>query len=233
MSKIAIVAALEREVAPLVRNWKLQLLHLGGYSGPRYRLYENGESALICSGIGPEAARRVATTVIQELRAQRVVSVGFAGALDPGLKVGDVLEPSIVINGKDGSRTDIGSGKAILVSAVAVAGQDQKRKLREAYAADIVDMEAAGVAQSAQAAGIEFSALKAISDVADFAMPPMEEFVGEDGRFDTSRFVLHVAVRPRLWAATMALGRNSRIASEALCDELPNYLERIATTQNV
>jgi hypothetical protein len=155
------------------------------------------------------------------------------GALDPDLKVGDLVEPRLVINRKDGSRIDTGSGKGTLISAVAVAGKDQKRKLREAYAADTVDMEAAAVAQSAQAAGIEFSALKVISDAADFNMPPMEKFVGDDGKFYKSGFVLHIAFRPQLWGATLALARNSKIASEALCAEIPKYLDRIATTLNV
>ena len=54
----------------------------------------------------------------------------------------------------------------------------RRQRLAQAYAADAVDMEAAAVAQAAQAHGIEFGALKAISDMPRILrMPPVEKFV--------------------------------------------------------
>jgi len=226
MSRIAIIAAMEREVGPLIRNWKVRTLYQSGHAPPRYRLFEKGDAALICGGMGPEAARRAATVMIQEVAPRRVVSVGFVGALDPALKVADVLEPNIVINAKDGSRTETGSGQGTLVSYAYVAGESQKRKLREAYGAAVVDMEAAAVAQAAQARGIQFGVLKAVSDEAEFPLPPMGDFLGEDGRFYSSRFALYVALRPRLWGATIALARNGVKASRALCAAIEEYLRR-------
>ena len=43
------------------------------------------------------------------------------------------------------------------------------------------------------------SAVKAISDESDFVMPPMDEFIAEDGAFRTESFVLFAALRPWLW----------------------------------
>ena len=48
--KIAIIAAMEREVWPLVRNWKVRAIEQGG--GRYQRVFENGEAVLICGGIG-------------------------------------------------------------------------------------------------------------------------------------------------------------------------------------
>ena len=221
--RIAIVAAMEREVAPLIRGWKVREV---ARDGRRYRLFESGDTVLICGGIGTQAARRAAEAVIEEVRPARVVSVGFAGALDSKMKVGDVIEPRVVVNSADSSRTDKGSGQGTLVSFGSVAGQEQKRRLGEAYAADAVDMEAAAVAQAAQAHEIEFGALKAISDATDFAMPSTERFVSSDGEFRTVGFVLHVAVRPWLWGSTISLARNSAKASRTLCAAIESYLER-------
>lgn len=226
MPRVAIIAAMEREVAPLIKGWNVRMLNRGGDASFRYRLFERGEAALICGGMGPEAARRAAAVVIQEVGPERVVSVGFVGALDGTLKVADVFEPRIVINAKDGSRTETGSGQGTLVSYAYVAGEDQKKKLREAYGAAAVDMEAAAVAQAAQARGLQFAALKAVSDEAEFPLPPMGDFVGADGAFYVTRFALHVAIRPRLWGATMALRRNSSKASRALCAAIEQYLRR-------
>ena len=83
--KIAIIAAMEREVGPLIRSWKVRMMEQGGR---RYRLFENGEAALVCGGIGAEAARRATEAVIREVNPARVISVGFAGALDGSLGSG-------------------------------------------------------------------------------------------------------------------------------------------------
>lgn len=223
LEKIAIVAAMEREVAPLVRGWKVRELE---HAGRQYRLFENGNAVLICGGIGAEAARRATEAVIEAASPVRVISVGFAGALDATMKVADVLEPRVVINAADGARTETGSGRGALVSYAAVADRDQKQRLAKAYAAAAVDMEAAAVAQGAQVRGVQFAALKAISDAADFSMPAMERFVSSDGRFRTARFALHVAVRPWLWGRTIALARNSSKGGRALCSAIATYLER-------
>ena len=214
---------MEREVAPLIRGWKVRPLECDGV---RYRIFENGNAVVICGGIGAGAARRATEALIQEVRPTRVLSVGFAGALDSTLHVGDVLEPRVVINGSDGARTDTGSGEGALLSFGTVAGQEQKQRLSKAYAAVAVDMEAASVAQGAQIRGLQFAALKAISDAADVSLPPVERFVASDGRFRSAAFALHVAARPWLWVRTIALARNSARASRALCTAISSYLER-------
>jgi hypothetical protein len=91
-------------------------------------------------------------------------------------------------------------------------------------------MEAAAVAQGAEARGVEFGALKAISDAADFTMPAMDRFVAGDGTFHTAGFACHVALRPWLWGTTIALARNGSKASRALCGALLSYLDRPACT---
>ena len=221
--RFAFIAAMEREVAPLMRGWKVRTLDHGGR---RYRLFEDGDAVLICGGIGAEAARRATEAVIQEARPMRVVSVGFAGALDSTLKVADVFEPRIVVNAADGVRTEVGSGRGALVSYAAVASREQKQRLGTAYGADAVDMEAAAVAQGAQSRAVEFAALKAISDAADFSMPATERFIAGDGRFHSVKFALHVAVRPWLWGSTIALARNSARASRTLSAAIEGYLKR-------
>jgi adenosylhomocysteine nucleosidase len=223
MPKIAIVAAMEREVNPLVRNWKRKTFE---HSGRRYRLFENGEAALICGGIGFEAARRATEAVIHAASPARVISVGFAGALGASLQVGEVFTPRAVINAADGVRTEVESGCGVLVSSVNVVGKKQKARFAKAYDAVAVDMEAAAVAQGALARGIEFGVVKVISDSSDFDMPALDRFVASDGTFQSVRFACHVALRPWLWGTTIALARNGSKASHALCSALASYLER-------
>lgn len=221
MPRIAIVAALEREVAPLIRKWKVRNIE---HDGRQYQLFENGAAAVICGGMGAEAARRAAEAIIRDVQPQQVWSVGFAGALDPGLKVGEVIEPRLVINVADGVRTDTGCGQGSLVTLTAVAGREQKEKLREAYSASSVDMEAGAVAAGAELRGVRFGAVKVVSDEWNFSMPPVQDFVNVDGTFATARFAMHVAVRPWLWNRTIALGQNSAKATRALCTALAQRL---------
>ncbi len=223
MPSIAIVAAMEREVMPLVRNWARRMIDHGGR---QYRVFENGEASLVCGGIGAAAARRAAEALMNDVNPVRVVSVGFSGALDTTLAVGDIFEPRTVINFGDGVRTDTRTGDGVLISTSAVADKEQKSRLAKAYGAAAVDMEAAAVAQAAEARGVEFGVLKAISDASDFSLPALDGFVAADGTFQSVRFACHVALRPWLWGSTMALARNSARASRALCEALEQYLGR-------
>ncbi len=217
MSKVAIVAALEREVRGLVKHWRVMEKK---HAGRGFRFFENSEVVLVCGGVGAEATRRAAEAAIAIYAPGVLYSVGFAGALDPRMKVGDILQPQIVVDAGDGSRIRLESGKGVLVSFGAVASPAQKAKLRESFAAQAVDMEAAAVARAAEARGVEFAVLKVVSDEFDFSLPAIERFVGSEGRFSEARFALYAAVRPWLWAKVARLARNSSRASRALCESL-------------
>jgi adenosylhomocysteine nucleosidase len=110
------------------------------------------------------------------------------------------------------------------VSVTTVADVEQKAKLAGAYGAHAVDMEAAEVARGAQARGVRFMAVKAISDESTFAMPSLDRFVGRDGHFRETLFAASLAMRPWLWPRFFQLARNSAKASRALCAELDRYI---------
>jgi adenosylhomocysteine nucleosidase len=217
MSRVAIVAAMEREVRPLVKKWRVSETE---HDGRRFRLFSKDETVLVCGGIGAEAARRAAEAVIALFQPAVVWSAGFAGALDPALRVGDVLQPRRIINCGDGSSVIQNAGDGVLVSFASIATPAQKAKLRDSFAAQAVDMEAAAVARAAEARGIAFAAVKVISDEADFAFPEMEQFVDSKDRFSESKFALYAILRPWLWPRVLRLARNSSRAAHALCNRL-------------
>ena len=226
MPEVAIVAALERELRYLVREWRISDRE---HSGRRFRFFESEPRVAVCGGIGPEAARRATEAVITLYRPSTVLSVGFAGALDDTLRVGDILEARYVVDAQDGTTTDAGFGSGVLVSFSSVAGHEQKAKLARAYRAQAVDMEAAAVAKGAEARGLRFAAVKAISDEPGFDMPSVERFVRRDGSFDSRSFALYAALRPWLWATVFRLARNSSIASRRLCEHLMVNKEKATT----
>ena len=227
MPKVAIVAALEREVKGLIRNWSRIERE---FEGRRLAFFERDELVVVCGGIGAECARRAAEAVIALYHPERVESVGFAGALDETLRVGDVFRPAEVIDTRDGSRFETGGfetgndqGDGRLVTFMAVAGAEQKAKLAQAYQARAVDMEAAAVFAAARAHGVAFGATKVISDELDFEMPGMADFIDAAGQFKTAIFIMYVALRPWLWKRVATLAKNSSKAAKALGAHLERF----------
>jgi adenosylhomocysteine nucleosidase len=225
---IAIVAALNREVRPLVRRWRI---HDQTHAAHTHRFYQHDNAVLICGGIGATAARRATEATISLYSPLLVISAGFAGALDPKLKVGDLFEPTQVINSTDASRIHTekippanaaakSASKTALITYSSVATPGQKAVLRDSYSAAAVDMEAAAVARAAEVRGIPFAAVKVISDEVDFEIPDLSAFVDSSGQFLQTKFARHAAFRPWLWPGLIRLARNSGRASRALCARL-------------
>jgi adenosylhomocysteine nucleosidase len=238
MPKVAIVAALEREVSGLTASWSRVEQH---YDGRSFVFFERDNMVIVCGGIGVEAARRATEAVIALYSPTLLQSVGFAGALDAGLRVGDLFIPTVVIDVRDGSRIEIERGslhaglvqeRRSLVTFPVVAGVQQKASLARAYGAQAVDMEAAGVATAARAHGIGFAATKVISDELNFEMPQMARFIDANGEFKTANFAAFVALRPQLWSRTATLAANSRKAARVLSEHLERYRQQLSRLSN-
>ena len=223
MKRLAIIAAVERELHPLIKDWNSTSVT---HEGRRFTFYESNYAIAVCAGIGAEAARRAAQAAIVTYQPDLLISVGIAGALVPELHAGETVFPAVVIDASDGSRheTAIQSARlgttplarTVLVSSPEIAGAKQKQKLGKAYGAHAIDMEAAAIAKAAEVHGLPFLAIKSISDEMNFELPEMARFI-RNGQFQSARFALHVAVRPWLWLKVLRLARNTRIASENLC----------------
>lgn len=223
MPNIVIIAAMKQEMAPLLRDsvlaWKpYSKLQIGQGA------WHNGRAALICGGIGLKAATTATEKSLAEFDPALVISAGLAGALVPGLHVGNVVRPDCIVNSSTGARYQVLGGHGTLVTASGVAGEHGKRLLARHLSAEFADMEAAAVAAVSQRHGKMYVAIKSISDEYDFAMPDLNPFITADGRFETRRFAIHLATHPRLWPAVRQLARNSKVASVELCRELRNLI---------
>lgn len=219
MSKIVIIAAMERELAPLVRSWKRSELSAGE---KKFVFFESENVVAIISGIGCKNAEQAAQAAVERFQPASLISVGLAGALIRSLKVGSVFLPNIVVDTADGAEYRCAADSrhisgGVLVSASEIASAEAKEQLVQRFHALVVDMEAAGVAKIAQAANIDFRCVKAISDETDFVMPPMAEFIDANGNFQSGRFVAWALVRPWHWAKVATLAGNSSKATQALC----------------
>ena len=217
--KIVIIAALPREIAGLVRDWKNESL-------PKEKifLYTRGSAVVACAGMGAQRAVLATRAALKRGPAAQIFSVGWAGALRPGLRAGAMLQPASVIDAATGEKFACAQGSGTLVTVAQVADAGQKRALASKYNADCVDMEAAAVARIAAEQGIPFRAIKAVSDALDAELPPLAQFTTADGWFRESAFAAHIAVRPGLWPSVLRMAANSAHASRNLCQELQSRL---------
>ncbi|MGH9601832.1 MAG: phosphorylase [Terriglobales bacterium] len=219
--RFAIVAAMEREVDPLLKNWRRRENSETQNGAARHlSIFESKAGFLVVGGIGAVAAGRAARLALELGPAEVLVSAGSAGALKPELKVGDIFRPAKVIDAATGAHFASQGGTGTLVTSGAILGPQEKKAAASRFAADAVDMEAAAVAAVARERGVGFLAIKAISDELDFVLPPIGQFVDSEGQFQTGRFVRYLALRPRWWAPVKRMGADSKRASAALCAAL-------------
>jgi len=130
------------------------------------------------SGVGPVAAAEATRQLIAGHHPRRVITAGFAGALDPGLHRGMAVRPGIVVTPSSAAPLHlaaIGPATSSVLSLVTVdrvaATIEAKRTLAEATGAHLVDMETFAVAEVATAAGVSCAAVRVISDDAAETLP--------------------------------------------------------------
>ena len=224
---VVIIAALEREVRPLVRRWPRRHLVSGEMTFPAYA---RDVALVVCSGIGATLARQAAVAVFASERPRIVISTGLAGALHPDLKVGQVFQPTTVVDLGTGARFEAGGSDGVLVSASSVLDREAKRRISGAFGARAVDMEASAVALVSGQQQCPFLAIKAISEPEDFPMPSFDGFIDASGRIRNFSFVAACAVRPKTWPILIQLARNTARASQELCRALDHLIEKQGLT---
>jgi adenosylhomocysteine nucleosidase len=219
--KVTIVAALPREIAALVR---------GAAPDPALRqrhiwLYRLPGAVVVAAGMGAARAALAVQAALACGGITALISAGLAGACDPALRVGDIVRAGEVIDTRTGERFSNTQYKQVLVTAPDIATLAEKRRLFASYYASAVDMEAATVARIAQAHGLSFSAIKTISDAADFELPALANFATAEGQFREAAFALHAALRPAMWSKLIHLAHNSKLAIDALTTELQSQIK--------
>ncbi len=186
--------------------------------------FEGEDAVLLCGGIGHEAGKRAAEAVIEYARPDVLIATGLAGGLKPEWTLGRTIVAAEVVDEATGRRFKTAYGDGTVVSSREIARAAKKRELVSRFAADVVDMEGAAVAEVAESHGLPFLAVKAISDEIDFELPPLQEFVDADGQFRGARFGFWAAWHPQWWPAIAQLKRRSDRAAAALAEKLTEVI---------
>jgi adenosylhomocysteine nucleosidase len=221
-ARIAVIAALPREIAPLISGWR----RIAPPKGENKISLAISEDAVVaCAGMG-RGRVTLALEAAQSLGpVSAIVSVGFAGALTAATPVGHLYRPSTVIDVRTGERFACATGDgSVAVTAPQIASAVEKTRLSAAYSAQLVEMEAATLGRLASIRQLPFFCFKAISDDASFSLPILNNFATADGQFRTAAFAAHILLRPRLWSPARELGRGAKLAQQSLVAGLRQWL---------
>jgi adenosylhomocysteine nucleosidase len=177
--------------------------------------------------------RRNASTRFQEalrrLNPERVLTCGFAGALNPEFKIGDVLFDEDI---------DAGMGKALLsaraipakfyCSARVAVTAAEKAELWRTTGADAVEMESSVIRALCRERGIPSATVRVISDAAndDLALD-FNALMTSEQKISIPKLMMKLAASPRSIPKLMQLQRNTRFAARRLGDVLSALLHSL------
>jgi nucleoside phosphorylase len=194
-----VIAAERRELDGILKRfgkstkltWHAKFAREAEWNGDRWLLIANGPGASLA-----------AQALEKRIEVTGIVSTGFCGALDPALKVGDVV-----------------SDLPLSLDRVASTAEE-KRALRAQTGAAIVEMESAAVMTKAAEWGAKFYSIRAVSDTAQEDMPlDFNLYRDAEGRFSRTRIAFAAMARPfTLVPALLRLERNCKIAARSLGD---------------
>lgn len=179
--------------------------------------WKGREVYAIANGAGAE---RAFAAVLMAPRTAGICNIGFCGALNDALHVGDVVVGTQVQSGgyswfaKIPRQVEAARGVVATIDHVAQTAME-KRQLR-ATGASIVEMEAAGVARAAEDLNVPFYCIRAVSDLAGETFETdFNRALGADGRFSTMRLVLQLKI-----GELLRLKKRTELASKKLGDFL-------------
>lgn len=219
--RIAIIAALPREIAPLVRDWPFH----AGSRKEGYVMAECDNAIAVCAGMGKQRVTRAFEIAVSRGEVSEVISAGYAGGVQAGLVLGSIHWPALVVDAQTGERYPCEGGSGTLVTEDRVVLREEKAGLAARWSADFVDMEAATVARLARMRNLPFRALRVVSDGLEDSLPDFNRFIDRRGWFKEARFAGYVALRPWKIPSAIEMGRTASTGSKKMAEVLKNILQ--------
>ena len=197
--------------------------------------------AIIVTGVGRKNAEKSLREFLATNSPELVLTCGFAGGLNPDLKLGDVifetanapLAPSLSPPG--GERVSARTGEG-LFSKHSVAGAKpvkffcadriattvaEKKKLRAETGADAAELESGAIHAVCRERGISCATVRVISDTAGEDLPlDFNQLAKPDMNLDYGKLAWAIAKSPGKIGALLKLQKQTRFAAERLASVL-------------
>jgi adenosylhomocysteine nucleosidase len=183
--------------------------------------------AVLLTGIGRSNAERRVRDCLSNQSPSLVLTCGFAGGLNPQLRIGDVVfhaaDPALKSALANAGAAPAGFSCAARIAVTAA----EKAELRRTTQADAVEMESAAIHEVCREHNIPCATVRVISDTADEDLPLDFNALQKPGQdLDFARLAAALLRQPGKIPALLRLQKNCRLASQRLSDVLTRLVDR-------
>jgi len=225
---IAVIGAIKDEIAGIKKEIRITDTLRWPTGNAFAGTWRGVPIVLVRSGMGCDRARRALAEIAERYDLKEIISIGYAGALDPALKVGDVVVADQVVYYETmksysldgellGTMPEVRGGTLLTVDSV-VATPPEKKALREKYSAVAVDMETFALAEETQARNLPFASVRAITDTAEQELIDCSHLVEADGDVSKLKAGWHILTHPGDLKAMIDLGQHAKTATASLTE---------------
>ncbi|MGB0580602.1 MAG: hypothetical protein ACPGVU_12925 [Limisphaerales bacterium] len=193
-------------------------------AGPFRKLKVAGPDVIV-TGMGPEIARAAVTKEFDRQRPDFVVTSGFCGGLDPGLRRGDVLIAPDSGESLLQAAEAVGIKQATFHCADTVAVTAlEKETLRKQTNRDAVEMESGVIVELCRERDIPVATIRVISDEAAEDLPLDFNRLGNGkGGINFGKLAIAIARHPGKIGKLMKLQKNAKFAAQQLAGKLAAF----------
>ncbi|GAX59607.1 nucleosidase [Candidatus Scalindua japonica] len=256
---IAVLCAIRQEASPLIAcmnvSRKFDIDKIPFYQGELNGL----PLILVQGGIGSENATKATSCLLESTKVDLLISAGVAGGIRDGLNVGDiVIAEGIGYTKQDNfsgevlhlkskyecskevvqlarqycidSESKLHFGALLTVDKV-IGQASTKRRIGEHNSFLAVEMESAAIAKVASEKGVEFAAIRSISDdIEDELQLDYDNILSDEGKVKVSSIALGVMRHPQRLALLRRLNKQTKSASKSLANFLSELIPLIDTS---
>jgi uridine phosphorylase len=193
----------------------------------RARVTTSRDIQILLTGMGPDNARSAFAQLLARARPARVITSGFAGALNPALTA------ETIVFGED-TPPDLAAklramgaqpGRFHCATTVATTVRE-KEALRQATGADAVEMESGVIREACRLQGIPCATVRVILDTAQQNLPlDFNRLLNEHLQLDPVKLSAALAAAPGKIPALLRLRRQAQAAAKTLAQALVALLE--------
>jgi len=245
---VVIQFAVPQELAPAAKLFRATRVKEANRQFYKCR-FRQTEVWLLNGGMGPRAAVRSADWAINQWKPDLYILSGVAGALSPGLQVGDVIVADPVIGDgglilvppyklpvpeDHGGPLRVRSGPMLSRDRVLVTAAEKRSAYAHAtykpYPPPLaVEMEAAPVVKKLEDAGVRWAQVRGLSDSASDELPvDFNKLRDANGELPASKVAAYAMTHPGAIGGIMRLAKNTNLAAEHVARYLHDWLRSLA-----
>ncbi len=255
---IAVLCAIRQEISPLVAcmnvSKKFDIDEIPFCQGDMNGL----PLTLVQGGIGRENAIKATSCLLESMKVDLLISAGVAGGIRQGLNVGDLVVAESVGYSKQSDfdceelqleseyvckkeivqlarqisialESKIHFGNLLTVDKV-ISQASTKRRIGEHNSFLAVEMESAAVAEIACKKGVEFAAIRSISDdIEDDLHLDYDNIISDEGKVKVTGLALEVLKNPQKLELLRRLNKQTKIAAKSLAHFMSKLIPLIDT----